>query len=142
MTAPSRTPGATPGARLFVPLGLGLAALLVGTAFGWNGGLLNGLVAPPALVRAMLVGACGWLGVALLRQALLGLTEAGENIPVLVRGVRYVFLAVAAFAAGVGWLLASPLPLIAALLIAGVDVVETSFLLIVMGARRIAGSSG
>jgi hypothetical protein len=126
--------------RLYWPLGLGLAALVVGTAFGWDAGLLQRLVAPPALVRAALVGATAWLGLEMLRRALTGLTN-GDDLRTLVRGVRFVFLAVAAFAAGAGWLLGSALPLIAALVIAGVDVVETSFLLIVVGARRIAGSS-
>jgi len=126
--------------RLYVPLAAGLAALIVGTAFGWNAGLLDSLVTPPTLVRAALVGASAWLGVEMLRRALTGLTN-GEDLRTLVRGVRFVFLAVAAFAAGAGWLLANPLPLIAALVIAGVDVVETSFLLIVVGARRIAGPS-
>jgi hypothetical protein len=127
-------------ARLYWPLGLGLAALVVGTAFGWNAGLLQRLVTPPALVRAALVGTAAWLGVEMLRGALAGLTN-GEDLRTLVRGVRFVFLAVAAFAAGSGWLLGNALPLIAALVIAGVDVVETSFLLIVVGARRIAGPS-
>ena len=49
------------------------------------------------------------------------------------RGVRLVFLAVAAFAAAAGWALASPLPLIVAVVIAGIDVIETSFLLLVVG---------
>jgi hypothetical protein len=125
------------GGRLVWPLAAGLGALAIGTAFGWNAGLLQSLVTPPALVRAALVGASAWLGVEMLRRALVGLTN-GDDLRILVRGVRYIFLAVAAFAAGAGWLLGSALPLIAALLIAGVDVVETSFLLIVVGARRIA----
>ena len=124
-------------ARLYWPLGLGLAALVAGTAFGWNAGLLNNLVTPPAIVRAALVGAGAWLGLEMLRRALIGLTT-GDDVRTLVRAVRFVFLAVAAFAAGAGWLLANPLPLIVALVIAGIDVVETSFLLIVVGARRIA----
>ena len=126
------------GRRLVWPLVAGLAALAIGTAFGWNAGLLQDLVTPPALVRAALVGAAAWLGIEMLRRALAGLTN-GDDLRILVRGVRYIFLAVAALAAGAGWLLGSALPLIAALLIAGVDVVETSFLLIVVGARRITG---
>jgi hypothetical protein len=46
-----------------------------------------------------------------------------------------VFLAVAAFAAASGWLLGHSLPLVVALVIAGVDVLETSFLLIVVALR-------
>ena len=89
-------------ARLYWPLGLGLAALVAGTAFGWNAGLLNNLVTPPAIVRAALVGAGAWLGLEMLRRALIGLTT-GDDMRTLVRAIRFVFLAVAAFAAGAGW---------------------------------------
>ena len=54
----------------------------------------------------------------------------------LIRGVRYVFLAVAALSAGLGWLLGHPLPFVVALVIAGVDILETTFLLIVVTLRR------
>ena len=53
----------------------------------------------------------------------------------MIRGVRLVFLAVAAFAAAAGWLLAHPLPLIVAVIIAAIDVIETSFLLLVVSVR-------
>ena len=56
--------------------------------------------------------------------------------PALIRGVRLAFLAVAAFAAAAGWALGHPLPLLVALVIAGIDVVETSFLLLVVGPDR------
>jgi hypothetical protein len=59
----------------------------------------------------------------------------GTDIAGLVRGVRLVFLAVAAFAAAGGWLVGHPLPFIIALVIAGVDVLETTFLLLVVAAR-------
>jgi hypothetical protein len=67
-----------------------------------------------------------------------GRVRAGEpprDIAAMIRGVRFVFLAVAAFAAASGWLLGHPLPLVVALVIAGVDILETSFLLIVVGLR-------
>ena len=51
----------------------------------------------------------------------------------MIRGVRLAFLALAAFAAAAGWLLAHPLPLVVAAVIAGIDVIETSFLLLVVG---------
>ncbi len=126
--------------RLYLPLGLGLAALVLGTAFGWNSALLDTIVSPPPIVRAALVGTSAWLAFEMLRRALLGISNR-DDLRVLVRGVRFIFLAVAAFAAGAGWLLASALPLIVAFVIAGVDVVETSFLLIVVGAGRIGGAS-
>ena len=49
--------------------------------------------------------------------------------------MRLAFLAVAAFAAGAGWVLGNPLPLVVAAVIAGIDVIETSFLLLVVGRR-------
>jgi hypothetical protein len=122
--------------RLWLPLGLGLVALVVGTAFGWNSSLLETLVTPPTIVRAALVGASAFVAFELLRRALRGLSDR-DDLRVLVRGVRFVFLAVAALAAGSGWLLGSALPLIVALVIAGVDVVETTFLLIVVGVGRL-----
>ena len=57
--------------------------------------------------------------------------------PGLVRGVRLVFLAVAAGAAGAGWALGNALPLVLALVIGGIDVVETSFLLMVVAAGGV-----
>ena len=60
----------------------------------------------------------------------------GRDLAGLIRGVRYVFLAVAALSAALGWLLGHPLPFIVALIIAGVDILETTFLLIVVTLRR------
>jgi hypothetical protein len=50
--------------------------------------------------------------------------------------VRLAFLAVAAFAAAAGWALGHPLPLVIAAVIAGIDVIETSILLVVVAGRR------
>jgi hypothetical protein len=61
---------------------------------------------------------------------------SGRDLAGLVRGVRLVFLAVAAFAAAGGWLVGHPLPFIVALVIAGVDILETSFLLLIVAVRR------
>jgi hypothetical protein len=64
------------------------------------------------------------------------LAEGGEDdVPGLIRAVRLAFLAVAALAAAAGWAIGHPLPLIVAAIIAGIDVVETSFLLVVVGRR-------
>ena len=128
--------------REFVPLVLGIAALAVGTAFGWDARLLEAIVTPPALVRAVLTAAAVVAGAALLARSVARIGEgradpAGEpNLPLMVRGVRLAFLAVAAFAAAAGWLLGHPLPIVIALVIAGVDVIETSFLLLVVRMRR------
>ena len=123
----------------------GGAALVGGTLLGWNGTLLETIATPPALVRAALVGAsvvvAGWLIVRAIRrmEEARGVASAeltGRDLAGLIRGVRYVFLAVAALSAGLGWLIGHPLPFIVALVIAGVDILETTFLLIVVTLRR------
>ena len=123
------------------PLGLGLAALAVGTAFGWDARVVDAVVTPPALIRAVLVGLAIVGGVALLAAGLRRIgaeatAPSGQpHVPTMVRGVRLVFLGVALFAASVGWVAGHPLPSIVALIIAGIDVVETSFLLLVVRRR-------
>jgi hypothetical protein len=123
----------------------GGAALVGGTLLGWNGTLLETIATPPALVRAALVGAsvvlAGWLIVRAIRRmedarGVASGALTSRDLAGLIRGVRYVFLAVAALSAGLGWLLGHPLPFIVALVIAGVDILETTFLLIVVTLRR------
>ena len=126
----------------------GAGAIAAGTALGWDSSALASVVNPPALIRAALVGGSVALGVLLLLSAVGGLAgdpadegvvprppNRDRDVAGMIRGVRLVFLAVAAFAAASGWLLGHPLPLVVALVIAGVDVLETSFLLIVVSLR-------
>ena len=125
-------------------LAAGSLALVGGTLLGWSGELLDAIAHPPALVRSALVGVSVVAAMWCLVQAVQRL-EAGRHVPagamsgrdlaVLVRGVRYVFLAVAALSAAAGWLMGHPLPIVVALVIAGVDVLETTFLLIVVALR-------
>ncbi len=84
-------------------------------------GALNRLAADPDQARRTRAGSAG--------------RATDRDIGSMIRGVRLVFLAVAALAAASGWMLGHPLPLVVALVIAGVDVLETSFLLIVVGLR-------
>jgi hypothetical protein len=136
--------------RLVVTLALlaGVAAILVAMAAGMVPELFALLARPPAVVRAILAGASIVLGARLLLSAVRRIDSSMRREPgaegriseadlgVLVRGVRLVFLAAAAFTAAAGWiLLGEPLPLVIALVIAGVDVVETSFLLLVASRR-------
>ena len=114
-------------------LGLGVLAVVVATLAGTDGGGLDALVHPPAIVRAALVGVAAMLAVVCLARGLARLAAGTQDVPGLVRGVRWIFLAVAAVAAGAGWVMGSALPLIVALVIAGIDVIETSFLLLVVG---------
>lgn len=128
--------------RALAPLGAGLLALALGTAFGWDTRVIAAVVTPPPAIRAALVGASAVIAVALFVAALrrLGAGDgvsipARPDLPTMVRGIRLVFLAVAAVAAGAGWVLGHPLPIVIALVIAGIDVIETSFLLLVVRHR-------
>ncbi len=123
----------------------GGVALVAGTLLGWNGELLTAIAHPPAVVRAALVGvsvvAALWCVLAAVRRLeagrhLSGDALSGRDMMTLVRGVRYVFLAVAALSAAAGWLIGHPLPFVIALVIAGVDILETTFLLLVVALRR------
>jgi hypothetical protein len=94
------------------------------------------VISPPPLIRALLVGGSVVLGGWLLVQSVARMSTAGTtDVPGLIRAVRLAFLAVAALAAAAGWALANPLPLVVAAVIAGIDVIETSFLLLVVGRR-------
>lgn len=122
----------------------GVAAMVIGTLAGWNAGVFEALARPPALIRALLVAAMVLVALRLLAEAIRRIdtsrhvapgTADARDIAGLIRGVRFVFLAVAAVSAAGGWLLGSALPIVTALLIAGVDVIETGFLLIVVSLR-------
>ncbi len=122
--------------RAVLPLGAGLVMLLGAIVVAWNPGFLESLVRPPPLVRATLVGGSVAIALILLGRALMRIEasrrpDAERDIPMMVRGIRLAFLAVAAFAAATGWMMGEPLPLVVGLVIAGIDVVETSFLLLV-----------
>jgi hypothetical protein len=116
-----------------IALGLGVVAVLLAMVAGVDGALIERVVRPPAIVRAALVGGSATLTVVLLARALSRLAAGTTDVPGMVRGVRLAFLALAAGSAGAGWAIGDPLPLIVGLVIAGIDVVETSFLLLVVG---------
>jgi hypothetical protein len=119
----------------------GIAALAIAILAGTNEAFLEAIVTPPTVVRAFLIAICAVGGVALLAAAAarIGAAETSRyperDMPGMIRGVRLVFLAVAAFAAAAGWLVAHPLPLVVAVVIAAIDVIETSFLLLVVTVR-------
>jgi hypothetical protein len=135
--------------RLAIALALiaGFVAVAVAMATGLIPDLLETIARPIPVVRAILAGGAIVIGARLLLGALRRINTAFErgadaaveishlDLGVMVRGVRLVFLAAAAFAAAGGWILGEPLPLVIALVIAGVDVVETSFLLLVATRR-------
>jgi lysylphosphatidylglycerol synthetase-like protein (DUF2156 family) len=126
----------TPRLVALVALALGAVAVVAATLVGANAETLDAIVHPPPLIRAALVGASAAIAVILLSRGLARLAGGRDDVPGLIRGVRLVFLALAAGAAGAGWILGDALPLIVALVIAGIDVVETSFLLLVVATGR------
>jgi hypothetical protein len=128
----------SPRTAALVAIGLGGLAVVAATVAGMNGAFLDAIVHPPPLVRAALVGGSAGLAVVLLSRALGRLAGGSSDVAGLIRGVRLVFLAVAAAAAGIGWVLADALPLILALVIAGIDVLETSFLLLVVASADVS----
>ncbi len=118
-------------------LALGALAVVGATVAGSDANLLDPVVHPPAIIRAALVGGAVAVAVVLLSRGLARLGSGSDDVPGLVRGVRLIFLAVAALAAAAGWLLGDALPLLVALVIAGIDVVETSFLLLVVAGGAV-----
>lgn len=119
-------------------LALGGTAIAAATLVGQDHARLDSLVHPPTLIRAALVGGSAAIAVILLTRGLIRLAVGTTDVPGLVRGVRLIFLALAAAAAGAGWAVGDPLPLVVALVIAGIDVVETSFLLLVVSSGRLS----
>ena len=123
-------------------LAAGALALVAGTAMGWNSSLVEAVVTPAPILRALLVAIAVLFSAWAFRRGVLGIArgrDAGAGGPaVLVRGVRFLFLGLAGLAAAAGWLLGHPLPLVIALVIGAVDVLETTFLLLVMGVRGAA----
>jgi hypothetical protein len=125
----------------------GIAALAVAMLVGIAPDVLSFIAGPPQIVRAVLSGLAIVVGARLLVSAVRRIDGslrretgasgrvADADLGAMVRGVRLVFLAAAAFTAAAGWILAEALPLVIALVIAGVDVIETSFLLLVATSR-------
>ncbi len=129
--------------RDLLPLALGVIALVVGTALGWDSRLVDAVVTPPALIRAVLVALAALFALWALRRGLMRISDGRDPATggpaAVIRGVRFIFLGVAGLAAAAGWLIGHPLPIILGMVIAAVDVLETTFLLLVLGTRRAAG---
>jgi hypothetical protein len=121
-----------------IPIAIGILVLIVGTVAGWDGAIVTAIATPPIVIRAGLVAGAVVAGLWLLASAIARISASeprgdGErDLVSLTRGVRLAFLAVAAFSAAAGWLIGHPLPIVVAFIIAGVDVIETSFLLVVV----------
>ena len=132
---------------------VGLVAVLGGTLIGSAGDASSGIGSWPPLVRAALVGAFVATGLALVGRAISMLAERADDtgrapapeardVRTMIRAVRLAFLALAAFAAAGAFLVGHPLLLVVAVVIAGVDVIETSFLLLVARTHHGDDASG
>ena len=139
-------PAALPSTHLraieFVPVVIGIGALVAGTLAGWDGRILDALAHQPPVVRLALAAASTIGAVLLLGQSVaqMELREPGANHLVdMLRGIRLAFLAIAALSVAAGFALGEPLPFVVALIIAGIDIVETSFLLIVVRRSPASG---
>jgi hypothetical protein len=113
-----------------VALVLGLAVIVLVTFVG-SAGVLEAIVTPPLIIRAALVGGCTVAALWLLARSIARMSSGSSDMSAMIRGVRLAFLAVAALAAGFGWAIGHPLPLIVAAIIAAIDVAETSLFLLI-----------
>jgi hypothetical protein len=119
---------------------VGLGAVLLAMAAG-RSDLLGAVLTPAFPARILLGVAAAVIGVVVLLRSAdrLGTERDARG---LVRAIRLIFVSVGAFAAAAGWLIGSPVPIIAGLVIVGVDLLETSFLLVVTAAREGKTGSG
>lgn len=123
------------GARWRQPLILlaGIAAVVGASLIGRLDAM--GVILEPPLIGRLLFGAAAVIvGVVLGMRAIERFGAATGDARALVRAVRLVFLSLAAFAAAAGWFLGSALPIVVGLVIAGIDVIETTLLLFVVHA--------
>jgi hypothetical protein len=126
--------------RRFAPLLVGVALVAAGSLVGLDPALANAVFRGPIALRAVLSGLATILGLWLLFSAagrLAGDDDASpRSFAEMIRAVRLVFLAIAAFAAASAFLVGDLLPLVVGLVIAGVDVAETALLLLVAGTHQ------
>ena len=120
-----------PHTGVVIAMALGAAAIALAMIAG-RSDLLAVVLQPPVPVSWLLGAAAALVGIVLLLRSADQVGTAAEPAE-LIRAIRIVFLAVAAFGVSAGWFIGSPVPIVAGLVIAGVDVLETTFLLIVTG---------
>ncbi|MET0772661.1 MAG: hypothetical protein ABWZ82_06235 [Candidatus Limnocylindrales bacterium] len=105
------------------------------TAAAGRTDVLGRFLEPPIWAAVPLAIAAGLIGFVMATRAVGMLRSAVGEPRTLIRGVRLLFLAVAAFAAAAGWLLGSAMPVVVGLVIAAVDVIETTALLLITRPR-------
>ena len=117
------------GRQLLILLA-GVGAVVIATAVGRQD-VMGPILEPPPIGRLLFGVAAALVAVVLVMRAIARFGGAAGDPRALIRAVRLAFLAVAAFAAAAGW----ALPIVVALIIAGVDVIETTVLMLVVHVR-------
>lgn len=98
------------------------------------------LLEPPSPVGWLFAAATTLVGGVVLLRAMARVGAGRDDARELIRAVRLLFVAVGCFAAAAGWAIGSALPIIAGLIIIAIDVLETTFLLLVTGGHDAQGS--
>lgn len=115
----------------------GIGAVVIASFVG-RLDVMGSILEPPPVGRLLFGVAAVLIGVVLGMRAIARV--GGDADPrSLIRAVRLVFLVLAAFAAAAGWFIGSALPIVVALVIAGIDVIETTVLMLVVGPRNDEG---
>jgi hypothetical protein len=139
MTSPDApAPPDRPDRRALLTLVVGAGAVLLAMAAG-SGGSLGVLLQPPFPLGLLAGAAAGLLALVVGLRAAARIGAAHEDPRELIRAIRLVFVAVGCLAAAAGWIIGSPVPIVAGLIIIGIDVIETTFLMLVTAVRREPG---
>lgn len=112
----------------------GGAAVVLGMVAAGSGALAT-ILEPPFPAGLLLGAAAAIVGGLVVLRAIARIGPARGDARELIRAVRLIFVAVGLFAAAAGWFIGSALPIVVGLVIVGIDVIETSFLLVVTAAR-------
>jgi hypothetical protein len=131
---PGRDGTALSARRQVMLLLLGMVALVLGSAMGGTDAL-GRFLEPPFPVGLLLGTAMTILGVVVLLRATARVRAARDDATGMIRAVRLIFVAVGCFAAAAGWFVGSALPIVVGLIVVAIDVIETTFLLLVTAAR-------
>jgi hypothetical protein len=115
-------------------LALGLGAIVAAMAAG-GVGPMELLLQPPRIVGVMLGAAAALIALVVVLRATEQMRTSQGDPRELIRAVRLLFLAVGVGAVSARWFIGSPVPIVAGLVIIGIDVLETTFLLLVTAAR-------
>ena len=120
--------------RQLLLLLLGIVTVALGSVVAGTGAL-GPILEPPFPLGLPLAVAAAIIGVVVILRAAARAAGARKDAQELIRAVRLIFVAMGCFAAAAGWMIGSALPIIVGLVIVGIDVIETTFLLLVTAAR-------